>query len=255
MEGLDWNRIRSFGSTGECSNASDMHYLMYLAGNKPVVEYCGGTEVGGGHLTGTLIQPCSPATFSTPALGIDFVILNEAGQETDNGEIFLVPPSVGLSGELLNRDNDEVYYRGCPSGPAGEVLRRHGDQVERLGGGYFRAHGRADDTMNLGGIKISSAEIERVLCTLPVVGECAAIAADPPGGGPSILVIYTVPVSGQDGRADQLKPEMQQAINRQLNPLFRIQDVLVVESLPRTASNKVMRRELRREYDARKRSD
>ena len=162
---------------------------------------------------------------------------------------------MGLSGELLNRDNDEVYYRGCPRGPGGEVLRRHGDQVERLGAGYFRAHGRADDTMNLGGIKISSAEIERVLCTLPVVGECAAIAADPPGGGPSMLVIYTVPAAGQDGRADQLKPEMQQAINRQLNPLFRIRDVLVVESLPRTASNKVMRRELRREYDARKRSD
>jgi acetyl-CoA synthetase len=32
-------------------------------------------------------------------------------------------------------------------------LRRHGDEVARLPGGYYRALGRADDTMNLGGIK------------------------------------------------------------------------------------------------------
>ena len=32
-------------------------------------------------------------------------------------------------------------------------LRRHGDEVERLPGGFFVAHGRCDDTMNLGGIK------------------------------------------------------------------------------------------------------
>ena len=35
------------------------------------------------------------------------------------------------------------------------VLRRHGDEVERLPGGYYVAHGRSDDTMNLGGIKVT----------------------------------------------------------------------------------------------------
>ena len=33
-------------------------------------------------------------------------------------------------------------------------LRRHGDEMERLPNGYYVAHGRADDTMNLGGIKV-----------------------------------------------------------------------------------------------------
>ena len=33
-------------------------------------------------------------------------------------------------------------------------LRRHGDIFERLPGGYYKAHGRSDDTMNLGGIKV-----------------------------------------------------------------------------------------------------
>ena len=34
------------------------------------------------------------------------------------------------------------------------VLRRHGDAFERLPGGFYVAHGRIDDTMNLGGIKV-----------------------------------------------------------------------------------------------------
>jgi len=36
-----------------------------------------------------------------------------------------------------------------------QTLRRHGDEIERTVNGYYRAHGRVDDTMNLGGIKVS----------------------------------------------------------------------------------------------------
>jgi acetyl-CoA synthetase len=42
--------------------------------------------------------------------------------------------------------------------------------------------------------------------------------------------------------------ELQAAIARDLNPLFRIHDLVLVEALPRTASNKLMRRELRAGY-------
>ena len=38
-------------------------------------------------------------------------------------------------------------------------LRRHGDIFERLPGGYYTAKGRSDDTMNLGGIKVSLANV------------------------------------------------------------------------------------------------
>jgi acetyl-CoA synthetase len=41
---------------------------------------------------------------------------------------------------------------------------------------------------------------------------------------------------------------MQRAIAARLNPLFKIYDVVVAEALPRTASNKVMRRVLRDNY-------
>ena len=247
MRGFDWRALKAYSSTGECSNAEDMLFLMSLAGYRPVVEYCGGTEIGGGHITGTLVQPASPATFTTPALGLDFAILDEAGQPADNGELFLIPPSIGLSNELLNKDHRKVYFEGTPEPPPGRgPWRRHGDQVEHLGGGYYRAHGRVDDTMNLGGIKVSSAEIERTLEVVGEVRETAAIAVSPPEGGPSRLVIYAVGSPGTQEEA--LKVALQAAIRQHLNPLFKIHDVVMVEALPRTASNKVMRRVLRDRY-------
>lgn len=249
MKGLEWSRIRAFSSTGECSNPDDMHYLMHLAGYRPIIEYCGGTEIGGGYITSTVIQPNVPSAFSGPALGSELVILDESGAPSKSGELFLVPPGLGLSGRLINADHDAVYFDGTPPGPCGETLRRHGDVMRRLPGGFFRAHGRADDTMNLGGIKVSSAEIERILLQIPGIRECAAIAVPSTGGGPDRLVIFAGLSDDADEPAGGWLKHMQQVIRSELNPLFRLADVRMVERLPRTASNKVMRRLLRSEYE------
>jgi acetyl-CoA synthetase len=247
VRGLDWTSIKMFSSTGECSNSDDYLYLMSLARYRPIIEYCGGTEIGGGYISGTIVQPASPATFSTPSYGLDFHILDESGKPSLNGELYIVPPSIGLSNTLLNKDHHEVYYAGTPQGPGGELLRRHGDETEALPGGYFRGHGRADDTMNLGGIKVSSTEIERAIAAVPGVVETAAVAFNPPQGGPSLLVLYAV-LSPGVAASDMLRKEMQRAIAARLNPLFKIHDVVPVDALPRTASNKVMRRVLRDSY-------
>lgn len=242
MHGLDWHAIRAFSSTGECSNPEEMLYLMSLAGYKPVIEYCGGTEIGGGYITGTRVQPAAPSTFTTPALGMDFLLFNENKEPTDNGEAFILPPSLGLSTSLLNADHDEVYFAGTPQ----PNLRRHGDAIERLDSGYYRAHGRVDDTMNLGGIKVSSAEIEEVLNTVDGIQETAAVALSPKDGGASQLVIYAVLATSETAPAKQeLHATLQTALSDYLNPLFRIHDVVIVNTLPRTASNKIMRRLLR----------
>lgn len=246
MRGLDWSGLRAFSSTGECSQAADMRWLMEFAGGRPVIEYCGGTEIGGGYITGTVVQPCVPGTFSTPALGLDVVIMGEDCAPADAGELYLIPPSIGLSLELLNKDHHAIYFAETPVGSQGEILRRHGDQMERLPGGLWRGLGRADDTMNLGGIKVSSAEIEKALASVPGVIETAAIAVTSGGGGPSRLIIYAVCTEGAEAGA--LAAVMQGAIKRNLNPLFKIHEVICVPSLPRTASNKVMRRELRAAY-------
>lgn len=236
LDGLDWSRIRVLSNTGECSNADDMRWLSTFAGEKPVVEYCGGTEIGGGYITGVITEACEAACFNTPALGLDLVLLDADGQPADNGEAFILGPSIGLSTRLLNQDHHEVYFAGAPPG-----LRRHGDQIERLPDGQYRAHGRVDDTMNLGGIKVSSAEIESAVRRVAEVQDAAAIAVPPPGGGPSQLVIFAV-ASAPEG---ELRARMQHAIRQHLNPLFKIHGLVLLDALPRTASNKVMRRVLR----------
>jgi acetyl-CoA synthetase len=245
-----WEGVRVFSSTGEASNPEDYLWLMSLADYRaPVVEYLGGTEIGGGHITGTVLQPASPATFTTPALGIDVVLLDEEGRAISGegeGELFLVPPALGLSQSLLNADHHATYYQGCPVGPGGETLRRHGDQMARLGGGYYRALGRADDTMNLGGIKVSSVELERVVNDHPAVYESAAVGVPAPGGGAERLVIFVV--AGHRVDREVLRAELQRALAAELNPLFKVHDVEVVEALPRTASNKIVRRQLRAGY-------
>ena len=250
MEGIDWSRIRAFSSTGECSNPDDMLYLMMLAGYKPVIEYCGGTEIGGGYITGTLVQPAAPATFTTPALGLDFTLLDEQDQPTRNGEVFIQPPSIGLSQRLLNHDHHAVYFEGAPTGPDGCTLRRHGDQVEALGGGFFRHHGRTDDTMKLKGIKVSATELEHALNTVPGIRETAAVAVLPPDGGPANLVVYAVCLPDTMPDPRRLKTAMQTAVRTLHGSLCKIHDVCLVATLPRTASNKVMRRVLRDQYSA-----
>lgn len=238
--------VRIFSSTGEASNAHDYLYLMSLANyNAPIIEYCGGTEIGGGHLTGSVMQPQIPAAFSTPALGLAFVLLDEDGAEIqpgEMGEIFLKPPSMGLSERLLNRDHNKVYYTDLPDHK--DQLRKHGDQVHWVREGVWAAAGRADDTMNLGGIKVSSVELETVMNGHPDVTETAAVAIRPKSGGADQLIVFAVATGGVE-----LKAELQARIKAKLNPLFRIHDLVIVDSLPRTASNKVMRKDLRAAYE------
>lgn len=134
-----------------------------------------------------------------------------------------------------------------------QILRRHGDEFERTSDGYYRAHGRADDTMNLGGIKVcnalwkyatthcnasipdphmqfhdyfqvSSIEIERICNRVhDTILETAAIGVPPVGGGPEQLTIAVVlkDQSSQVEDLNQLKLAFNAALKK-LNPLFKV---------------------------------
>ncbi len=252
-EKFNW-KVRVYSSTGEPSNAEDIFYLMSLTDFRaPVIEYCGGTEIGGGYITGTLVQPASPATFTTPVLGLNFYLLDqdyEPVQDGLEGQVFIVPPSIGLTQRLLNYDHHKEYYAGIPKGYRGEILRRHGDvfeTIERLGNTFYKSMGRMDDIMNLGGIKISALEIETVINKHPKIFESAAISVPEKGHGPEKLVVY---YSLNEESKDEvvLKTEFQQFVTRELNPLFKIAEIVRVDSLPRTSSNKLVRGELRRQF-------
>jgi len=243
MESLDWSNIKCFSSTGEVSNPEEMEYLMNLAENKPVIEYCGGTEIGGGYVSSTVVQPNIASTFSTQTLGGEFILLDDEYRPAKKGEMFLLPPIMGLSNILLNKNNHDIYYKGLPKFN-GKTLRRHGDELEQLDNGYYRALGRADDAMNLGGIKVSSIQIEELINQLDFVKESAAVAIAPEEGGPSILVIYYVEENNNLGEKERLS-EGNRIIKTHLNPLFKISEFILIDKLPRTASGKVMRKNLR----------
>jgi len=103
--------------------------------------------------------------------------------------------------------------------------------------------------------QVSSVDLERVCArSVPAVHEVAAVGVPTPGGGPERLVLFVVleegatstGAAGSDAEAVKaLQAACQAAIRGQLNPLFKVDQVMVVEALPRTASNKVMRRTLR----------
>ena len=105
-----------------------------------------------------------------------------------------------------------------------------------------------DDTMNLGGIKVGSLELERVLETHPAIGECAAVGVAPPDGGAEQLVVYVVPSLRADFQHDQIKADLDRELSRSMNPLFKVSEVIVMDQLPRTASNKLMRRKLQESH-------
>ena len=119
--------------------------------------------------------------------------------------------------------------------------------MQRGPDGCYRALGRTDDTMNLSGIKTSSAALERVLSGVEGVRETAAVTVPPPGGGPERRVVFAVPEGGRELTAAALEPEFQTRIRKRLNTLFKVWEVRVVAALPRTESNKVLRRVLRQQ--------
>ena len=245
MEQFNWNSIQCFSSTGEVSNPTEMKYLMNLANNKPIIEYCGGTEIGGGYITSTVVQENRPSTFSSKVLGGDFVILDENGEESNKGEVFIIPPIMGLSTVLLNKNHRKEYYENTPKFKM--KLRRHGDEVHQLKNGYFKVLGRVDDALNLGGIKVSATQIEEIVQQLTFVKESVAIGVAPKEGGPNKLVVFYVENTENNQEIDRLQ-KAKQIIKKELNPLFKVSELVKIVSLPRTASNKVMRRKLREIY-------
>ena len=108
---------------------------------------------------------CKPCWQAHLAMNPPFFALDPAAL---TGELAIAVPALGTSQALLNGNHASIYYQSMPqlqegggsdgSGSGSFPLRRHGDAFERLPGGAYRALGRLDDTMNLGGIKVSSGE-------------------------------------------------------------------------------------------------
>jgi acetyl-CoA synthetase len=249
----NWN-IRVFSSTGEPSDQDDYLYLSYMNDFKaPIIEYCGGTEIGGGYISSVVELPNAVSYFNTATPGTEFILVTDQHKpltDVGSGEVFIIPPAMGLSQTLLNKSHLEEYYSNLPNIPTYPILRKHGDGFHLHKWDnilYYKSIGRTDDTMNLGGIKISAIEIETIINVHAEVYECAAIASQDKNGGPEKLVLIIHPTK-PNIESEPLKSDLQKMLQNELNPLFKISSIYFKENLPRTASNKLLRKELRKEF-------
>ncbi len=152
-------------------------------------------------------------------------------QPGEEGELIVDATADTIFSEYLNRPDataekvrDGWYYTG-------DVCLRHAD-------GDVDLIGRADDMIRSGGENIHPGEIEGLLLKHHSVGDCAVVGVNDPKWGQK-AVACIVAAGGVDGTEldDYLR-------SSGLAGFKRPKEYVVVESLPRNAANKVLRREL-----------
>ena len=117
-----------------------------------------------------------------------------------------------------------------------------GDIAWRDEEGFLWYVGRADDVIKSSGYRIGPFEIENVIMELPYVLECGVSAAPDEIRG-QVVKASIVLVSGFEG-TDELKREIQNYVKSRTAPYKYPRIVEFRESLPKTTSGKIIRKQL-----------
>jgi acetyl-CoA synthetase len=117
-----------------------------------------------------------------------------------------------------------------------------GDVVTEDDQGYLWYHGRRDDLIVSAGYRIGPFEVESALLTHPAVAEAAVVAAPDPERG---SVVRAIVVLRQGEPDDSLVRELQEHCKRVAAPYKFPRIVEFADQLPKTASGKIKRAELR----------
>ena len=135
-KGLEWVRkhdlssLRVLGSTGETWNPGPWRwYFDEVGGGRcPIVNYSGGTETGGGIVSGLTIKPLKPCSFSGPVIGMAADVVDEQGNPVRGavGELVVRQPWVGMTRGFWPDPEryEEAYWSRFPG------LWVHGDWAE-----------------------------------------------------------------------------------------------------------------------------
>ena len=166
----------------------------------------------------------------------------EQGQivvRTDGGK------PVGLFKEYYLDENrtreawhDGVYYTG-------DVAWRDED-------GYYWFVGRADDVIKSSGYRIGPFEVESALMTHPAVVECAITGVPDEIRGQVVKATIVLAAAYRDRADDVLVKELQDHVKRITAPYKYPRVIEFVESLPKTISGKIRRKEIRNDDAAKK---
>ena len=238
--------LRALGSTGEPWNPAPWRWTFEHVGKGrcPIVNYSGGTEISGGIIVASTIQPQKPCAFTGPVPGMLADVVDPEGNPVRGsvGELVIRGPWVGMTNGFWN-DRErylESYWSRVPD------LWFHGDWAMIDDDGFWYILGRSDDTLKIAGKRVGPAEIESAAVQHPAVQEAAAIGVPHDVKGEGIVVFAVLRPGTQ---ADETLPSAISAtIVEQLGRPLKPEHVYVVSDLPRTRSAKIMRRVIRAAY-------
>ena len=246
LENYPMPSLRAIGSTGEPWNPEPWHWTMNNVGRNrcPIVNYSGGTEIGGGIIGASTIHPQKACSFSGPVPGIVADVVDPLGNPLrgEVGELVIRAPWVGMTNGFWN-DRErylETYWSKIPG------VWVHGDWSLIDNDGFWYILGRSDDTLNVAGKRVGPAEVESAAVAHPAVREAAAIGVPHDVKGEAIVVFAILNDGFEPG--DALEEEVLSAIAGQLGRPLRPHALHAVSDLPKTRNAKIMRRVIRAAY-------
>jgi acetyl-CoA synthetase len=239
----DISSLRAFASTGEAWDIPGWHWLFETVGEKqrPILNYSGGTEIGGGFLSNYTITPMAPASFAGPILGNDVDVLDADGKPTDGiGEVVVRNIWPGMTHAFWNDPKRYLatYWDRWPQ------TWLHGDLASVDADGYWHIHGRSDDTIKVAGRRIGPAEIESALVADPQIAEAAAIGVPDADKGARIVAFVTL--KGDSAAFDEAQAAA--GVTRLVGKAMAPSQIIPVAGLPKTKNGKIMRRAIRARF-------
>lgn len=231
----DLTSLRFSVSAGETLPPAVYHEWRKRFGHE-LVEIFGSTEI----LHTCLANPFGatrPGSAGVCIPGYEARIVDENGRDTPDGEI---------GNLLIKGDSIAAYYWNKHERSKRTFLGEWvftGDKFYRDGDGYFWFCGRADDMFKVGGIWVSPIEVEHAVCAHPAVLEAAVVAQ---ADEHELIKPKAVVVLREGQRASpELAADIQQFVKEHIAPYKYPRWVEFVESLPKTATGKIRRFELR----------
>jgi long-chain acyl-CoA synthetase len=215
----------------------------------PVCQGYGMTEASPvthiGFLDADLYRPDS---IGHPLALTDCRVLAQADLDpTDNPADITEAPS-GLPGELVMRGPQFMLgYWKEPEATAA-VLRDgwfwSGDIVTRDREGFYRVVDRRKEMIKYKGFPVAPAEVEAVLLEHPAIKECGVVGRADADAGEIPVAFVALRPGFADGK--QMKDEICAFVADRLTHYKQPREVRFVDTVPKTASGKILRRELRK---------
>ncbi|MCY6383264.1 acetoacetate--CoA ligase [Hoeflea prorocentri] len=195
----------------------------------------GGTEILGSFLIGSPIHPVRRGQLTVPALGHAVSVLDDRGAAVvgERGALVCTEPFPSMPLTFWGEGGDERYRDTYFSARA--EIWTHGDVAELTytGGGYV--HGRADNTLKPGGVRIGISEIYAVCESYPDFEDFLVFGALHDGDEEVVLCLK--PAEGVTVTPDLVKT-LRRDIRTQASPRHVPARVHVVSDVPYTVNGK-----------------